>query len=122
MTTSKNPVFPFYDTTATIVIASSTTVSAAVDLDKYDLVGIFCPSTMEGTNLTFTAAITAAGTYVPVAASNAAATAYTIVSAASTYTPINPDVFKGLRYIKITAATVQTTTDTVFTLALRLRN
>lgn len=104
---------------ASVIIANSTTVSAEIDLADYDLVGIFAPSTMDGTDITFTASETSGGTFVPVAASNAASTAYKIVTAPSTYTPIDPDVFTGLRYIKLVAATAQTTTDTLFRLALR---
>lgn len=108
-------------TTATIVIATSTTVSPEVDLADYDLVGLITPATFDGTAITFTGAIATSGTFVPVAASNAAATAYTITTAASTLTPINPDIFAGIRFIKVVTSSAQTTTDTIFTLLLRKR-
>lgn len=106
-------------TTGTIVIATSTTVSAEIDIGDADLVGIWTPSTFDGTDITFTASPTSGGTFAPVAASKAAATAYTIVTTTSTFTPIDPTVFTGLRYIKIVTTSAQTTTNTIFTLALR---
>lgn len=113
----KYSIYPVIST-CTIVIGTSTTISPEFDLSNYHLVGITAPSTMEGTNITFTGATATGGTFMSVAASNAAATAYTIVTAASTYTPIDPTVFSGLRYIKLVTATVQTTTDTIFSLHL----
>lgn len=108
-------------TTATIVIGTSVTTSAEVDLGDYDLVGIITPSTFDGTDITFLGAIASGGTFVPVAASNGAATAYTVVTTASTGTPINPQIFAGFRYIKVKTTTNQGTTDTIFTLLLRKR-
>lgn len=107
-------------TPATIVIATSTTVSAAVDLGDYDLVGIETPSTFDGTNITFQGS-TDNSTFVAVAASNAASTAYTVVTTTSTGTPINPQIFAGYRYVKVVCATAQTTTDTIIKLLLRKR-
>ncbi len=108
-------------TTATIVIATSTTVSPEVDLADYDLVGLITPATFDGTAITFTGAVASGGTFVPVAASNAAATAYTVTTTTSTGTPINPQIFAGFRYIKVITTSAQTTTDTVITLLLRKR-
>lgn len=113
----KYSIYPVIQT-ATIVIATSTTISPEVDLSNYHLVGITAPSTMEGTDITFSGATASGGTFMSVAASNAASTAYKIVTAASTYTPVDPTIFRGLRYIKLITATVQTTTDTIFSLHL----
>lgn len=110
--------FPQY-VTATVPV--TTKVSNEVDLQYYDLVGIITPATFDGTDITFTGASASGGTYVTVAASNAAATAYTIITTASIFTPINPTIFDGLRFIKVNTTTTQGTTDSVFTLALRLK-
>ena len=111
------------DLTATITIADSTTVSQAIDLYGTQLVGIFVPSTFDGTALTFTASDTLAGTYLPVDIDQTSSSAYTVTTAASKYAPLtNPDVFRGLRFIKIVTSSAQTTTNTVFILATRPLN
>ena len=111
-------LYPSY-TTATIVIATSTTLSPEVDLGNNDLVGIITPSNFDGTTMTITAATASGGTFFPVAASNAASTAYTITTTASIFTPIPNTITAGLRFIKILCGSAQTTTDTVLTLVLR---
>ena len=112
-----------YDITATIVIATSTTVSPAVDLYGTTLVGIFVPAEFDGTTMTLSAATAIDGTYYPVQLSVAAATLLTITTTASQYIPMTPvnagnmDFLAGMRYFKITTGSAQTTTNTVFTLA-----
>ncbi len=110
-------IYPFYDKTATIALNG--TVSPEVDIEDFDLVGVITPSTFDGTGLTISAATVSGGTFYPVAASNAASTAYAITTAASIWTPIDPIVTRGLRFIKLTAGSTQTTTSTVITLVLR---
>lgn len=112
-----------YDLTSTIVIATSTTVSPAIDLYGTQLVGIFIPSTFDGTALTFTASSAIDGTYVAVDVDNTSASAYTVTTSASKYVPLmGTQIFQGLRYIKIVTSSAQTTTDTTFTLATRPLN
>ena len=107
-----------YDLTATIVIATSTTVSPAVDLYGTQLVGIFVPSTFDGTGLTIQASTAIDGTYVDVQTDHTSATAYPITTTASRYIPLdNLSIPAGLRFIKITTGSAQTTTNTIFTLA-----
>lgn len=104
-----------YDKTATI--AASGTTSEAVDLSGCDLCGIFVPSTFDGTTITLTASTTIDGTFVAVQDGNG--NAFTITTTASRYAPVNNlAIVAGLRYIKLVCGT-QSTTDTVFTLALR---
>ena len=110
----------FYDITATIVIATSTTVSPAVDLYGTQLVGIFVPSTFDGTGITISASATIDGTFVAVQTDHTSSTAYPITTTASRYIPLgNLAIPTGLRFIKLTTGTVQATTDTVFTLATK---
>lgn len=105
-----------YDVTATVTVDTAT--SAAVDLYGTDLAGIFIPSTFDGTTITFTASATLGGTYVAV--QDGAGNALTLTTTASRYVPIsNLAQISGLRFIKLVCGTTQTTTDTVFTLALR---
>lgn len=106
--------------TITVVIATSVTTSAAYDLADFDLVGLITPSTFDGTDITFLVSADNV-TFVPLAASNGAATAYTIVTTTSTATPINPTIFAGFRYVKIKTTTNQGTTDTIFTILKRKR-
>lgn len=118
MATKTPNILPQY-TNCTIVIATSTTVSAEVDLGGNTLVGIITPSTFDGTALTFQMAPVTGGTFVPVAASNAASTAYTVTTTASIFTPIDPTVFKGARFVKVVTSSAQTTTDTILILVTR---
>lgn len=107
-----------YDLTATIAVSGTT--SNAVDLSGCRLVGLFLPSTFDGTTLTITASSTLGGTYVPVQVDHTSAAAYTITSTASQYVPLaNIDILAGLQYIKLVAGSSQTSTSTVITLAVR---
>lgn len=107
-----------YDLTATIAVSGTT--SSAVDLSGCTLVGLFIPSTFDGTTLTITASSTLGGTYVSVQIDHTSAAAYTITSTASRYVPLaNLDIPAGLQYVKLVAGSTQTTTDTVITLAVR---
>jgi hypothetical protein len=83
-----------------------------------DLAGVFIPAEFDGTTLTITASTSLTGTYVTV--QDGAGSTLTLTTTASRYMPIsNLALVSGLRYIKLVAGTSQTTTDTVFTLALR---
>lgn len=109
-------IYPIY---TTVTIAVDGTVSSAVDIGNYDIVGLITPSTFEGTTITISGAATLAGTYYPVAAANTASTAYTITTTASIFTPISNLVTAGLRFIKLTCGSTQTTTATDLVLVLR---
>ncbi len=105
-----------YDTTATV--AATGTTSGAVDLSGTDLVGIFVPSTFDGTTITITASTAIDGTFVAV--QDGDGSTFTLTTTASRYVPVkNLALISGLRYIKLVAGSTQNTTDTVFTLALR---
>lgn len=105
----------------TVAVAVSGTTSAEYDLSDSDLVGIIAPATFDGTTITFTGATTSGGTFYPVAASNAASTAYTVTTTASIITPIDYKIFAGVRYIKAVCGSSQTTTGTDLVLLLRKR-
>lgn len=116
------PVYPIYPKVQTVTIANGATTSAEIDLEDQVIVGLYTPSTFDGTTITLTTAPTAGGTHYPVAASNAASTAYTITTTASTYTPVKCDeVTLGLRYIKIVCGTSQSTSATDLLLVTRPR-
>src|SRR3954454_17655175 len=107
-----------YDLTATIAVSGTT--SGAVDLSGCTLVGLFIPSTFDGTTLTITASSALGGTYVSVQQDHTSGSAYTITTAASRYVPLdNLDIPAGLEFIKLVAGSSQTTTATVITLAVR---
>ena len=111
---SKYPANP----TCTVVIATSTTISSAVDLGNKRLVGMYVPSTFDGTALKIATSDTLTGTYVNLIDATGADITFTV--AASKYFGLN-DVqqsqVEGIRYFKIVTSTAQTTTDTIFTLA-----
>ncbi len=103
---------------ATATVASSGTTSEAIDLAGTDLVGIFVPSTFDGTTITLQASTAIDGTFVEV--QDGEGSALTITTAASKFAPIpNLATIAGIRYLKLVTGTSQSTTSTVFTLALR---
>src|SRR4051812_41268875 len=107
-----------YDLTATIAVNGTT--SSAVDLSGCTLVGLFIPSTFDGTTLTVTASTTLGGTYIPVQVDHTSASAYTITTTASQYVPLsNLAIPAGLEFIKLVAGSTQTSTSTAITLAVR---
>jgi hypothetical protein len=111
-----------YDLTATIVIATDDDLSAAVDLNGTQLVGIIVPANFDGTGITLNASDTIDGTFVAVQTDRTSATPYPITTTASRYVPIdNLQITEGLRFIKIGTASAQTTTNTVFKLVTKAR-
>lgn len=116
MTSERNyPSSKIYDKSATI--ASGQTLSEAIDTQGTQLTGLFIPSTFDGTTLYIQAATDIDGTYgrIQVSGSDFALT----VSAGKPVAIENLAVTAGFQFIKLEAATAQTTTDTVITLALR---
>lgn len=109
--------------TVTVTIAQSTTVSNAIDLHGCTLVGVFLPSTFNGTALTFQASTTLDGTYVAVEDGAASPANVTLTAtAASKYIAIPAAIqeqLRGVRFLKVVTSTAQADTDTVLTLALR---
>src|SRR4051794_21459285 len=108
-----------YDLTATITVGGTT--SGEVDLHGTMLVGVFLPSTFDGTTLKLSAATASGGTFVTVETGAGTPADVTLTaSAASKYVPLaagDRDIVRGLRFIKLVAGSTQNTTDTVITLA-----
>ena len=101
-------------------IATGAAQSAAVDLSGFTLVGMHIPSNFDGTTITVQVSPTLGGTYQNAQAASSASTVYTITVAAGQYVPIeNIAIVAGWQYIKLTAGTTQTTTDTIIPLAVR---
>jgi hypothetical protein len=108
--------------TVTITLATSTTVSNPIDIHGCTPVGIFLPANFDGTTVKFQAATAFDGTYVAVEDGAGTPAEITLTaSGASKYIAISAAIqqqLSGLRFIKIVTG-VQSTTDTVITLALR---
>lgn len=106
----------FYDLTTTIAVGQ--TDSTAIDLNGLELVGLFIPSNLTATSISLQAAQASNGTYVTV--QDGYGVTYSMVVSTSKYIPIsNFNVVAGLRFIKLTAAATQTSSDATITLALR---
>ena len=106
----------YYDLTATISAGSMETPS--IDLQGLEIAGIFIPPEFDGTQLTLKTAPSEAATFMTV--QDGAGNDFMLTVAAGKYAAVpNLSVIAGLRFIKIVAATPQTTTDTILTLALR---
>jgi hypothetical protein len=108
--------------TVTVTIATSTTVSDAIDLHGCTPVGIFLPATFDGTTVKFQAAPAIDGTYVAVEDGGGTPAEITLTaSAASKYIAISGAIqqqLRGIRFLKLVTG-VQSTTNTVITLAVR---
>src|SRR5262245_57881865 len=98
-----------YDLTATI--ASGGTTSGEVDLSGTMLVGVFLPSTFDGTTIKLSAASASGGTFVTVETGAGTPADVTITaSGASKYVPLaaaDRDAVRGLRFIKLVAGSTQ---------------
>src|SRR5574343_182709 len=91
--------------TATITVATSTTVSAAVDLAGCVLVGIQMPATFTGTALTFQAATTLTGTYQAVYGTGGSAVSYTVAN--SRFIAVDPAALMGVRFLKVVSGSAE---------------
>lgn len=82
-----------------ITIASGASSSAEVDLSGgYTLMGAFIPSSITGTGLGISAAVTSGGTFVPV---KDGSSDLNVTMAASKYLYFDPKYTGGLRYAKL---------------------
>lgn len=107
------------NTDKTVTIAVGATQSAiGVDVGGFTLVGLYFPSTFDGTTVTLQSAPSINGTYVTVLDADGADLTLTV--AASRFAGIGDlSLLVGVQYLKITAGSTQTTTDSIITLALR---
>jgi len=104
----------------TVTIANGTSLSPAVDLDKYSLIGINMPSGWTTANLSFQVAHDNS-TFNPL--NDKTGEIDLASAAASVYIALDPTVFVGLRFIKLRSGTnatpVNQGADRVITLILR---
>lgn len=100
-----------------VTIASTATDSDVVFLEGRVLSGIYIPSTFDGTVITIKASYD--DSFTPVTMIDSTGADITKTVAAGKYLPLNPQDFAGVSKIQIVATTTQTTTDTVFKLAVR---
>ena len=98
---------------AVITVATSTTISSAVDTEGMIPCGIVTPGTLTGTSITFQGSIDGV-TFVPIYKDGAA---YSITVAASQYVYVNPLVFLGLRYIKLVSGSAEAANRTLWVVA-----
>lgn len=94
--------------TATIPI--NTQLSSEIKLGGFVLSGIFLPSALTGTSITFQAATASGGTYVDVYNSSGQLS-YTV--AASRYVAIDPKDFQGIAFLKIKSGSSETAARTL---------
>lgn len=101
--------------TQNLTIANGQTTSNSIDLGGGTLLGLYCPSTLNLTSVTFKTASTKTGTYKTVRELSTSATPspYSVAVAADVYVPLEPAVFKGCRYVQI-VGNATTTAERVF--------
>lgn len=95
---------------AVITIATSTTVSAAVDLGANTITGIQMPAAFTGTALTFQVS-SDGSTYVPLY--DASSTQYSMPVGPSRGYSIDPAVFAGWPYVKVVSGTTEVANRTI---------
>lgn len=98
------------------VIAASGTTSGTVDCTRYQMVGIYTPSSLTGTALTFTGSADGS-TFVTVLDVGGAST-YSCTMAASRYIPVDPRVFAGLQHVRLVSGSSEASART-FTVVQR---
>ncbi len=86
-------------------IATGATVSEAVDLEGYELVGVWIPGNFQGTTLTFLAVEQKDGTFQPVQSGGAAVTL--TVAAGQLNVLSESTTFPFLRFLKLVAGSAQ---------------
>jgi hypothetical protein len=99
----------------TVTIASGQTVSAAIDLTEYTLVGIIMPSTFTGTTMTFQASADNS-TFVAMKDTSGSTISYTVGT--SRYIPLDPSIFAGIRFLKLVSGSSEGQDD-IIALAVR---
>ncbi len=109
---------------AKVTIATSTTVSSALDCDGMIVTGIACPAALTSTALTFQVAceptIGSVGDPVPVfrQLTDATGAAVTVTVAAAKHVALSPLVFAGFRQIKVVCGTAEEA-DRLLTVVMR---
>lgn len=87
-------------------IPISTTETAAIPLNGFNLVGIYFPAAFTGTAITFEACDTLAGTYLVVKSTTSGSSlSYTV--AQGTYAAIDPKDFYGINFLKIKSGSTE---------------
>lgn len=100
----------------TAVIADGQTASAEVDLGHtgLTLVGIIVPSTWATASISFTASLTAGGTFYPVYnVAGAAIATGSIAGGTAVWIAIDPADFAGIRFLKLVSSAAQSGGDTL---------
>ena len=101
----------------TLTVASGQTVSQYLELGGYDLLGITVPSNFDGTTIGFQ--VSPDGTTFSVV-NDGESGDLSITCAASRYVPMkNVALLAGALALKLTTGTVQSVSNTVFTMHLR---
>jgi len=102
----------------TCVIAQNGQTSAAADLEGYAVSGLLIP-TIDSGNLTFTVSNLVAGTYYTV--KDMDGSTFTITAGAGAFAVGSDDLSPlfGYRFIKVVAATAQTTAAVTFTFTVK---
>lgn len=88
-----------------VTIVSGGTDSAAVDLRGMTLCGIYIPSTLTSTSITFKASDEFSGTYIPVF--DGLGSELSKIVASTQYIVLNPSDFAGIQYLKIVTGSLE---------------
>lgn len=87
----------------TITIANGASLSSEIKITEETITGIVMPSAWTAANITFAAAASEGGTFVPVY--DAAGTELEVTAAASRFIAISPDALRAARYLKVRSGT-----------------
>jgi hypothetical protein len=104
--------FPPVAQTVTIADSAATSDAEPIGLGGRTIVGIYTPSGLTGTTLTFTVCDTLGGTYVALNDPDTGA-ALSLVVAASKYYAIDPIIFIGPRYVKVVSGSTESGGDII---------
>lgn len=99
-----------FDKSAVITIATSTTVSAASDLNGTSLVAILLPGTMTGVAISFQASVNGSDFFI---VKDGAGSTVSITTAADQYIPVPAGITSSIRYIKLVSGSAEAANRTI---------
>ena len=104
--------------TAKAIIAASGTTSAAVELGRQRIVALQTPAALTGTTITFTACLTADGTFLPVY--DDAGTAYSVTVSTSRHIYVDERKLWAAPFIKLVSGSSEAAERTITLMTMPL--
>jgi len=109
--TKTNQYSPIVAFDKSAIISTSGTISDEINLQGTTLCGLFIPSSMDGTELSFQVAFSSGGTFYDLRDENNSLVTAQITT--GDYVSLNPSTFAGIQFIKIVSDVTETAERTI---------